>query len=166
MNRGGRIFVIGANCEDSLAIESIKNCDLIFVRGETARNWIKSIGLSATIPVAFIESLSGEVAPENCMSRVQKELDKGNMVAYVTQLNPIIIDQLFMNLVQQFDIGEITQYPGSRNLSEGLTLLKLKNPGTLLYVDGFSFQNSYHLPFSSAQSVLIYEPLCTINKTS
>jgi len=148
------VWVIGYRAASPEAVASILNADLVLVRGNLAARWLEGLGRHSFQLV----SPSDEESAAEALAQIGAAISADQFVVYVTMTDPLAADHLVHLIVQKYP-EQLLHWLAGDDL--GVNALIARNASTskgTAVVDGRDLQGRFHLPFSPAQTAVIYYP--------
>lgn len=148
------VWIIGYRTTSPEAIASILNADLVLVRGNLAARWLEKLGRRNFQLLSAIEDESTTEA----LSQIGTAIQEDQFVVYITMSDPLASDY-FVQLLSQKYPDQILHWIAGDDLGVNSILARFAavSRGTVV-VDGRELEGRYHLPFSPAQTAIIYYP--------
>ena len=136
------------------ALETIKNADLVLVRGNLSARWLEEIGLKDFQSLSFIDDSNYE----ETLTQIEEAFRLNQLIVYVSPLTPVATDSVVQKITQKFADLQIRWVSGEDLTLNSLLTKNMQDSAGLVVLDGQSLNGKFHLPFSAAQTAVIYYP--------
>lgn len=148
------IWFIGYRANAPEALETIKNADLVLVRGNLSARWLEEIGRKDFQSLSFIDDSNYE----ETLTQIEEAFRLNQLIVYVSPLTPVATDSVVQKITQKFADLQIRWVSGEDLTLNSLLTKNMQDSAGLVVLDGQSLNGKFHLPFSAAQTAVIYYP--------